>query len=128
VLWDVNTGDTAATSPSAVSSAVLDRVRSGSVVVLHDWAPHTAEALPAILEGLKARNLCPGLVAPSDTYNAQIREYRGMARVPPNGSVSALIYRMNGSDPATTIGPKVTVPGWSAAPGPRCRCALSPWA
>ncbi|WP_406636679.1 DUF4082 domain-containing protein [Pseudarthrobacter quantipunctorum] len=88
VLWDVNTGDTAATSPSAVSSAVLARVRSGSVVVLHDWAPHTAEALPAILDGLKERNLCPGLVAPSDTYNAQIRSYASV--IPdPNGPRTA---------------------------------------
>lgn len=75
VLWDVNKGDTAASSPSAVSDPVLAAVRSGSVVVLHDWAPHTAEALPTILDGLKARNLCPGLLKPSDTYNAQIRSY-----------------------------------------------------
>jgi hypothetical protein len=44
-------------------------------------------------------------------------EYRGTVRVLPNGSVSALIYRMNGSDPATIIGSEVTVPGLSAAPG-----------
>ncbi|MGV0109105.1 DUF4082 domain-containing protein [Arthrobacter sp. CP30] len=75
VLWDVNKGDTAATSPAAVSEPVLAAIRSGSVIVLHDWAPYTAEALPAILDGMKARKLCPGLLAPSDTYNAQIRSY-----------------------------------------------------
>lgn len=88
VLWDVNVGDTAASSPSAVSDAVLGAVRSGSVVVLHDWAPHSAEALPTILDGLKARKLCPGLLTPSDTYNAQIRS--SVSVVPdPNGPHSS---------------------------------------
>lgn len=84
VLWDVNKGDTAATSPSAVSDPVLSAVRSGSVVVLHDWAPHTAEALPAILDGLKSRNLCPGLLSPTDTYNPQLRSHVSVV-ADPNG-------------------------------------------
>jgi hypothetical protein len=44
-------------------------------------------------------------------------EYRGTARVQANGAVSALIYRMNGSQPETVIGREVVVPGLSAAPG-----------
>lgn len=88
VLWDVNKGDTAATSPSAVSGPVLSAVRSGSIVVLHDWAPYTAEALPTILDGLKERHLCPGLLKPTDTYNAQVRGYISVIPDPngPNGS------------------------------------------
>jgi peptidoglycan/xylan/chitin deacetylase (PgdA/CDA1 family) len=84
VIWDVNKGDTAATSTSGVSDPVLAAVRPGSVIVLHDWAPYTAEALPTILDGLKARNLCPGLLSRTDTYNAQLRSY--VSVVPdPNG-------------------------------------------
>jgi hypothetical protein len=44
-------------------------------------------------------------------------EYRGTARVQANGAVSALIYRMNGSQPETVIGQEVVVPGLSGAPG-----------
>lgn len=88
VLWDVNKGDTAASSPSAVSDPVLAAVRSGSIVVLHEWAPYTAEALPTILDGLKARKLCPGLLTPTDTYNAQVRSYVSVVPDPngPSGS------------------------------------------
>ncbi|SDL23848.1 DUF4082 domain-containing protein [Arthrobacter sp. ok362] len=84
VIWDVNKGDTAATSTSGVSDPVLAAVRTGSVVVLHDWAPYTAEALPTILDGLKSRHLCPGLLNRTTAYNAQLRSY--VSVVPdPNG-------------------------------------------
>ena len=84
VIWDVNKGDTAATSTAGVSDPVLAAVRPGSVVVLHDWAPYTAEALPTILDGLKSRHLCPGLLERTTAYNAQLRGY--VAVVPdPNG-------------------------------------------
>ncbi|NUU32878.1 DUF4082 domain-containing protein [Arthrobacter sp. C9C5] len=88
VIWDVNKGDTAATSTSAVSDPVLAAVRSGSVVVLHDWAPHTAEALPAILDGLKSRQLCPGLLNRTTAYNAQLRSYVSVV-ADPNGPNSS---------------------------------------
>jgi len=84
VIWDVNKGDTAATSTSGVSDPVLAAVRPGSVVVLHDWAPYTAEALPTILDGLKSRHLCPGLLNRTTAYNGQLRGY--VSVVPdPNG-------------------------------------------
>lgn len=88
VLWDVNKSDAVATSPSAVADPILAAVRPGSVVVMHDWAPHTANALPMILDGLKSRRLCPGLLAPTTDYNAQVRSYVAVVPDPngPNGS------------------------------------------
>ena len=75
VLWDVNKGDTAATGASAVSDPVLAAVRPGSVVVLHDWAPYTAEALPTILDRLKSRHLCRAYWNRTTAYNGQLRGY-----------------------------------------------------
>lgn len=84
VLWDVNKSDASATSSSAVSDPILAAVRPGSIIVMHDWATYTADALPAILDGLKNRRLCPGLLTATAEYNAQVRSY--VAVVPdPNG-------------------------------------------
>ncbi|WP_035841610.1 polysaccharide deacetylase family protein [Kitasatospora azatica] len=45
--------------PEAVTRTVLDAVRPGSVVSLHLGHPGTVTALPAILDGLRARSLQP---------------------------------------------------------------------
>ncbi len=63
VAWDVSARDGIAAEPSRVAERVLDRVHGGSIVLLHDAAerddrePAGVKALPAILEGLKAKKL-----------------------------------------------------------------------
>ena len=58
LTWEVVTGDPDrhVTAPDIVRT-VLTRVRPGSVVIMHvngrGW--HTAEALPAVIRGLRAR-------------------------------------------------------------------------
>ena len=58
VMWDVNPSDWLQPGDGVVASRVLNAVRPGSIVVLHTLAG-TARDLPAILAGLRARNLTP---------------------------------------------------------------------
>jgi peptidoglycan/xylan/chitin deacetylase (PgdA/CDA1 family) len=58
VLWDVDTGDWAMPGTAAITDVVLTRVRPGSIVLMHDGGgdrSQTAEALPAVIEGLLER-------------------------------------------------------------------------
>lgn len=58
VLWDVLGFDWALPGEGRISQSVLDSVRPGSVVLLHDGGGdrrQTVDALPAILEGLLTR-------------------------------------------------------------------------
>ncbi len=63
VAWDVSGRDGIAAEPASVAERVLGGVRRGSIVLLHDAAerddrePAGVRALPAILEGLKKRDL-----------------------------------------------------------------------
>ncbi|MDR6320866.1 polysaccharide deacetylase family protein [Actinoplanes couchii] len=59
---DVVSGDPFARGPSPVVNAVLDQVKPGSIVIMHVTeanAQYTDDALPAILAGLKRKNLQP---------------------------------------------------------------------
>lgn len=58
VLWDVDPSDYRRPGAGVIASRVLGAVRPGSIVLLH-VLPQTAEALPAILRGLRERHLHP---------------------------------------------------------------------
>jgi len=65
ILWDVEVADWSEADPHRLASNVLDEVRPGSIVLLHDGdeGRHGGDrsvvlaALPAILDGLRARGL-----------------------------------------------------------------------
>lgn len=61
VLWDVDGEDwTDAATPRRVARTVLEEVRPGSIILLHDGGGRrgvTARALPRIVAGLRARGL-----------------------------------------------------------------------
>jgi peptidoglycan-N-acetylglucosamine deacetylase len=62
VLWSVDTGDFASPGAEVIAQRVLDEAAPGAIILMHDGPgprPHTVEALPIILAGLKARNLKP---------------------------------------------------------------------
>ncbi|TAJ19773.1 MAG: polysaccharide deacetylase family protein [Dehalococcoidia bacterium] len=67
VLWDVEVADWDEKNPERLAANVLAKVRPGSIILLHDGEDGhiganrstTVAALPAILEGLKARGLTP---------------------------------------------------------------------
>lgn len=73
VQWDVVSGDADGASGAAIAARVLDGVRNGSVVVLHNSlgpAAHTADAIAAIVAGLRARGF--ELVRVSDLVGAAV--------------------------------------------------------
>jgi peptidoglycan/xylan/chitin deacetylase (PgdA/CDA1 family) len=67
VNWDVSAADWATDDPQLVATRVLDRVKSGSIILLHDGldgnigADRTVvvKALPLIIEGLREKGLKP---------------------------------------------------------------------
>jgi peptidoglycan-N-acetylglucosamine deacetylase len=59
VLWDVDTEDWAMPGADAIARAVLQQAKPGSIALMHDGGgdrSQTAEALPAIIEGLLAKD------------------------------------------------------------------------
>lgn len=68
VMWDVDTIDWRAPAdggPSAddIVAKVISRARGGSIVLMHLGGWHTLEALPGIVDGLRARGLEPVTLA-----------------------------------------------------------------
>ncbi len=67
VTWDVSAADWATTDGALVARRVLEKVRAGSIILLHDGIDGNIgadrsvvlEALPLILDGLQARGLKP---------------------------------------------------------------------
>lgn len=62
VLWDVDPSDWTKPGPGVIASRVLANVRAGSIILLH-VQDQTAQALPAILRGLRERRLKPVTLA-----------------------------------------------------------------
>lgn len=54
VQWDVDSLDWKDLSADEITDRVLSRVQSGSIVLFHNAAKHTPEALPGIIQSLKA--------------------------------------------------------------------------
>ena len=54
VQWDVDSLDWKGISAEEITQRVLQKVKPGSIVLFHNAAEHTPEALPGILEGLIA--------------------------------------------------------------------------
>ena len=55
VLWDVDTEDWRGRTSSEITHTVLTGAHNGAIVLMHVAAAHTAEALPGIIEELRAR-------------------------------------------------------------------------
>ena len=54
IQWDVDSLDWKGISSEEITSRVLSRVQPGSIVLFHNAAEHTPEALPGIIESLHA--------------------------------------------------------------------------
>lgn len=66
VAWSVHSRDTRSSNPEKIARRVLNRLRPGDIVVMHDGhdlqgksRPATADALRRILDGVRERNLKP---------------------------------------------------------------------
>jgi len=55
IQWDVDSLDWKDLSAEEITGRVVSRVQSGSIVLFHNAALHTPEALPSIIEALKAQ-------------------------------------------------------------------------
>jgi peptidoglycan/xylan/chitin deacetylase (PgdA/CDA1 family) len=68
IIWDVDSQDWNNASSSAIRQAA-SQLQNGQIILMHDWPANTVAALPGILQDLRSRNLCPGVVSP-DTGRA----------------------------------------------------------
>ena len=55
VQWDVDSLDWKDLSAADIAERILSRVRSGSIILCHNNGLHTAEALPIVIDGLRAK-------------------------------------------------------------------------
>ena len=53
VIWDGDSLDWKGISAQEIQQRVLKNVRSGSIILFHNAAEHTPEALPGIIEALQ---------------------------------------------------------------------------
>ena len=67
ILWDDSASDWAVKDPGTIAQRILNGVRPGSIIVLHDGLNGNplanrralVQALPLILNGLRAKHLHP---------------------------------------------------------------------
>jgi len=74
IIWDVDSNDWNNASADAIRQAA-GRMTNGQIILMHDWPAATQQALPGILQDLRARNMCTG----------QISTSTGRAVAPSNG-------------------------------------------
>ena len=53
VQWDVDSLDWKDPSPEQMTKTVLDKVKDGSIVLMHNGAKNTPAALPNIIKGIR---------------------------------------------------------------------------
>lgn len=61
VLWTVDSRDWAGASTDEIVAAART-LRPGGIILMHDWARNSVEAVPRIVADLRARGLCPGRI------------------------------------------------------------------
>ncbi|MBD5132229.1 MAG: polysaccharide deacetylase family protein [Clostridiales bacterium] len=55
IQWDVDSLDWKGISKDQIASRIVGACRNGSIVLMHNDGKHTLEALPAIIDGLRAK-------------------------------------------------------------------------
>jgi peptidoglycan/xylan/chitin deacetylase (PgdA/CDA1 family) len=64
ILWNVDSQDWNGASTDAIVAAA-GRLTGGQIILMHDWPANTRAAIPRIVQGLAARNLCAGAISPA---------------------------------------------------------------
>jgi len=62
VLWTVDSRDWAGASTDEIVAAART-LQPGGIILMHDWAQASVDAVPQIVGDLRARGLCPGRIA-----------------------------------------------------------------
>lgn len=65
VIWTVDTFDWKGKTVDEMKSSVTN-LKDGDIVLMHDAGKYTLDFLPALLEVLKGKKLCPGKIVRSD--------------------------------------------------------------
>ena len=55
IQWDVDSLDWKDLTAADIASRIVERVKSGSIILCHNNGLHTAEALPIVFDTLRAR-------------------------------------------------------------------------
>ena len=55
IQWDVDSLDWKGISKEQIASRIVSKCRNGSIVLMHNDGKHTLEALPSIIDGLRAK-------------------------------------------------------------------------
>jgi peptidoglycan/xylan/chitin deacetylase (PgdA/CDA1 family) len=61
VLWTVDSKDWAGATVAEIVAAA-DTLQPGGIILMHDWAQASVDAVPQIVSNLRARGLCPGKI------------------------------------------------------------------
>jgi peptidoglycan/xylan/chitin deacetylase (PgdA/CDA1 family) len=61
VLWTVDSRDWAGATTEEIVAAA-DTLQPGGIILMHDWAQASVDAVPQIVRNLRARGLCPGKI------------------------------------------------------------------
>ncbi len=88
VNWSIDTQDWTGVSADTITNRVLSNARNGAIVLMHLSAPHTYEAVPGIVQGLRARGF--ELV----TVSRLLKGDRRFLDVPSSGGTATAIGRM----------------------------------
>lgn len=62
VLWTVDSRDWAGASTDEIVAAART-LQPGGIILMHDWAQASVDAVPQIVSDLRDRGLCPGKIA-----------------------------------------------------------------
>lgn len=62
VLWTVDSRDWAGATTEEIVAAART-LQPGGIILMHDWAQASVDALPQIVSDLRDRGLCPGKIA-----------------------------------------------------------------
>jgi peptidoglycan/xylan/chitin deacetylase (PgdA/CDA1 family) len=73
VMWNVQAEDWTDPAVDQLVSDILGRARPGGIILLHEEHANTRAALPEIIDGLRARGYTFGKIAPSETYDPNLR-------------------------------------------------------
>ncbi len=55
IQWDVDSLDWKDLSKEQITSRIVSKARNGSIILMHNDGKHTLEALPAVIDGLRAK-------------------------------------------------------------------------
>ncbi|MDR6777451.1 peptidoglycan/xylan/chitin deacetylase (PgdA/CDA1 family) [Paenibacillus peoriae] len=81
VLWNVDSQDWNGASTAQIVAAA-GKLKNGDVILMHDQYQTTLQAIPQIAQNLKNRNLCSGMISPSN--GQAVAPDGGNGETPPN--------------------------------------------